>query len=244
MTPELQTERESQTEPALTESFGSYAGAVAICCLATVAAASLRGTLAESNLVLLYLLSVVLATVRFGRGPGIMTSILAVLSFDLFLVEPLHSFHVADPQYLLTFAIMLIVSLIISFLTANLRRQTQIAEVRASRANVQFGLSKDLAGALTVDQISEIAALHLASAFHGRGKILLANGGGFLDCAPLATLPGIGHGTPSVMAQAVFDRSHQHGETDPVSATGPLHFIPLRAPIRVRGVLVLFNCDW
>ena len=74
MTPDLQTEIESQTEPALAESFGGYAGAFAICGVATVAAASLRGTLAESNLVLIYLLSVVLATARFGRGPGIMAS--------------------------------------------------------------------------------------------------------------------------------------------------------------------------
>jgi K+-sensing histidine kinase KdpD len=203
----------------------------------------LRGALAEANLVLIYLLSVVAATFRFGRGPGILASFLAVLAFDVFLVEPIHSFEVADPQYLLTFAIMLTVSLIVSHLTANLRRQAQIAEARARRANVQYGLSKDLASAITVDQIREIVAMHLATAFHGTGNILIANPGGALDCSPLNSAPGIAHGSASAMAQAVFERKRGDLETDAVSAVGQLHFIPLRAPMRVRGVLVLFNGD-
>ncbi len=242
MSAQLQTELEDQSDPARGGSLGRYAGAVLLCCLASVVATLLRGVLAESNLVLIYLLSVVVATVRFGRGPGMVASFVAVLAFDVLLVAPLYSFHVDDPQYLLTFAIMLVVSLTISYLTANLRRQANIAKLRAGRADVQFGLSQDLASALTVDQINEIAAIHLASAFRGTGKILLANRCGVLDCSPLAGTPGIGHGTASVMAQAVFERDHKSGMADAVSAAGPLHFIPLRAPMCVRGVLVLVNC--
>jgi len=247
MRPDLHADIVSRTEPApepaQARGLGSYVATVLICCLATVVAALLRGVLAEVNLALIYLLSVVVVTVRFGRGPGILASILAVLAFDVFLVEPLHSFSVADTQYLFTFAVMLTVSLIVSHLTANLRRQAIIAKARARRADAQFGLSKDLASALTIEQISEIAVLHLATAFYGTGNILIANSGGTLDYSPLVTTPGIGHGTASVMAQAVFDRDHKEGETDAVSATGQLHFIPLRAPMRVRGVLVLFNSE-
>ena len=83
---------------------------------------------------------VVLATVRFGRGPGVVASLLAVLAFDLYLVKPYYSLSVADTEYLLTFAFMLAVSLIVSHLTANLRRQAVQDGMRPLR----------LAGALRV----------------------------------------------------------------------------------------------
>lgn len=223
------------------EDWTGYGGAVVICGLATLLALLLRGLLAEANLVLIYLLAVVVATFRFGRGPGMLASLLAVLAFDVFLVEPYLSLRVADPQYLLTFAIMLTVSLIVSQLTARLRQQAWIAQARARRADVQFGLSTDLASALAFDRIAEIALRHLALAFHGRGILLIADARGRLDCAALAGTPGGGHAR--AMAQAVFERAHRDGEAEPVSVTGQLHFIALRAPMRVRGVLVLLDCE-
>lgn len=223
--------------------WGGYAGALLICFVATGLAVLLGGTLAEANLVLVFLLSVVLATIRFGRGPGIAASLTVVLAFDFFLVQPLHSLTVADPQYLVTFAIMLTVSLIVSHLMADLQRQAQIADARARRADVQFALSRDLAGALSAGHISDIAALHLASAFQGKGKILLADRNGDLDCSPLADMPGIGNAATNMMAKAVFERQRKGSEAEAVSAAGVLHLIPLQAPMRVRGVLILVGCQ-
>ena len=68
-----------------------YFFACLYCVGATIAGRLLHGTLAEANLVLVYLLAVVLVTVHFGRGPGILASFLAVLAFDLFMVLPYHS---------------------------------------------------------------------------------------------------------------------------------------------------------
>src|SRR4051812_49875260 len=98
--------------PEIEPDWRGYAWVVLVCGAATALAVSLRGTLAEANLVLIYLLTVVLATVRFGRGPGVLASLLAVIGFDAYLVKPYHSLAVADPQYALTFVFMLAVSLI------------------------------------------------------------------------------------------------------------------------------------
>ncbi len=216
-----------------------YAWAALACGAATGVSLALRDTLAEANLVLIYLLTVVLATVRFGRGPGVVASLLAVLAFDLYLVKPYYSLSVADTEYLLTFAFMLAVSLIVSHLTANLRRQAVQAQAGERRASALFGLSKDLSAALTNEQIAEIAHSHLAAAFQLTGCVLIAQRDGKLDCAPLLRAAGIGHSTASVMAQAIFERQRKGGDPDAVTATGLLQFLPLRAPMRVRGVLVL-----
>jgi len=225
-----------ETEPG----WRGYAWVVLVCAGATALAVSLRGTLAEANLVLIYLLTVVLATVRFGRGPGVLVSVLAVLGFDVYLVKPYHSLTVADPQYLLTFAFMLAVSLIVSHLTANLRRQALMAQSGERRASALFGLSKDLSAALTNEQIVEIAEKHLADAFQMTGRVLTARRDGSLDCTPLAGTPGVDAASTSVLAQAVYETQRKgEGEADAVTVTGQLHFLPLRAPMRLRGVLVL-----
>jgi two-component system sensor histidine kinase KdpD len=63
---------------------------------------------ALTNLVMLYLLGVIFAAVRLGRGPGVMLSFLSVAAFDFFFVPPVLSFCVKVTQYLLSFFVMLL----------------------------------------------------------------------------------------------------------------------------------------
>lgn len=216
-----------------------YASAVLYCIAATVVGWLLHGTFAEANLVLIYLLAVVLATVQYGRGPGILASFLAVLAFDIFMVLPYHSLLVADPQYLLTFAIMLAVSLIVSHLMANQRRQAQLAQVRERRAIALFELSQDLSGALTGEQVSEVAVRHLDMAFQARVLLLVADRSDRLDISSVATLAGNTNIAAGIAAQAVYDRALHGDSSESMTALGQLQFLPLRAPMRTRGVLVI-----
>jgi two-component system sensor histidine kinase KdpD len=221
-----------------------FAWAVAACVLTTALALSLRGALAEANLLLLYLLAVVFVTVRFGRGPGILASFLAVLAFDIFLVPPYLSLSVADSQYLLTFAIMLVVSLIISHLTANLRYQAQIAFQRERRANALLELSKDLSGALSNEQISDIGVRHLNATFHARAVILfpVENKGLVtvgVDAASRVPLAD----AVLVIAKLVYEREVTIGYAEGATTSAGIQYLPLRAPMRTRGVLVLIPLD-
>ena len=58
---------------------------------------------------------------RFGRGPAALAALLNVAAFDFFFVPPRLSFAVSDVQYLVTFAVMLVVGLLVGQLTAGLR---------------------------------------------------------------------------------------------------------------------------
>jgi K+-sensing histidine kinase KdpD len=216
-----------------------YGWATLYCIGATLAALPLRSMLAEANVVLIYLLAVVLATVQFGRGPGVLASLLAVLGFDIFMVRPYHSLLVADPQYLLTFSIMLAVSLIVSHLTANLRRQALIAHYRERRAIALFKLSQDLSGALTGEQVAVVAMQHLDTAFQARVLLLVADRSGKLDSSPVAALAG-GAGLAACMAAlAVYQRARSAEASDRITVVGRLQFLPLRAPMCTRGLLVV-----
>lgn len=104
-----------------------YAAAAAGVALCTAVDWVLLRRLDSSNLVMTYLLVVVLDAFYFGRGPAILSAVLGVMCFDFFFVPPYLDFAVADSQYLLTFAVMLLVGLIISHLAASVRRQAALA---------------------------------------------------------------------------------------------------------------------
>ena len=86
-----------------------------------------RGNLEPTNLVMLYLASTVISAIFLGRGPSLFTAIAGVLAFDFFLIPPYLTFAVNDTQYIITFAALLIVSLVVTSLTARVREQAGAA---------------------------------------------------------------------------------------------------------------------
>ncbi|MDB5772433.1 MAG: osmosensitive channel His kinase sensor [Burkholderia sp.] len=218
--------------------------AVVACLLTTVLALPFRGLLDPTNVVVLYLLAVVLVAVRFGRGPGIFASVLAVLIFDFFLVRPYQSLTVADTQYLLTFGVMLTVALIISSLAANLREQARIAYYRERRTNALFDLSKALSAALTVEQIIDVATHHVEAMFQASAALLLPDEHGKLQpsAAGKNARPFV---SPVALhsAQAVFDSPLTSSPDSTVKTSGRVLYLPLHAPTCIRGVLAVISGD-
>ena len=109
------------------------------------------------NIAMVYLLAVVFVAARYSRGAAVATSILAVAAFDFFFVPPQGTFTVEDIQYLLTFAIMLAVGLVISGLAAHVRRQAEAqaalnveAETERIRSALLASISHDLRTPLAV----------------------------------------------------------------------------------------------
>ena len=104
----------------------AYGGAAVLIAVTSLIAAVLR-TLhladAEANTVMLFLAAVAYVAYRWGRGPAVLASILAVSVFDFFFVPPSLTLAVADAQYVVTFGVMLAIGLLISTLTSRLKAQ-------------------------------------------------------------------------------------------------------------------------
>jgi K+-sensing histidine kinase KdpD len=88
------------------------------------------------DLDMLYLLVVVIAAARFGRGPSLFAATLSVLSFDFFFIPPAFTFVIAE-RHVLTFLIMLAVSLLISGLSLRVKTEER-------RSSLLSALSHDL----------------------------------------------------------------------------------------------------
>lgn len=187
-----------------------------------------------ANIVMLFLLGTVLVALKCGRGPAALAAFLNVAAFDFFFVAPRLSFAVSDVQYLLTFAVMLIVGLLTGQLTAGLRFQARISSSRERRAQSLFELTRDLSAALLSSQVVELGEAAAQRNFGGLGLVLVA------DVNDQLKLPA---DPPADFDASVADwafRNEQAAGLATTTLSAQLwHYIPLKATMRVRGVLAL-----
>jgi two-component system sensor histidine kinase KdpD len=123
--------------------------ALAACALATATAGLLLKVFDLSNVVALFLFTVVLVALHWGRLAGAVAALVGVVSFDFFFVPPVYSFHVSDVQYLFTFALAVAVALF----TGRSAEQAREARLRVEGERLRHALlaavSHDLKTPLT-----------------------------------------------------------------------------------------------
>ena len=214
-----------------------YLWSALACVAVTLLSMPLAAHFDRSNIVAIYILTVVLVAVRFGRGAAALAAVLCVCSFDFFFVPPRFSFAVSDVQYILTFVIMLTVGLITGQLTAGLRFQARVAAHREERAGSLYEIARDLSGAVQIDQVVRISDESIERTFRAGAALLLPDAAGQLaQTSPRAEAALT---VDSGIAQWAFDRGEPAGfGTDTLPGSEVL-YIPLRAPTRARGVLAV-----
>jgi two-component system sensor histidine kinase KdpD len=214
-----------------------YLWAALACVAVTLLSIPLAEHFDRSNIVAIFILSVVLVAVRFGRGAAALAAVLSVCSFDFFFVPPRFSFAVSDVQYILTFIIMLAVGLITGQLTAGLRFQARVAGHREERAGSLYEIARDLSGAVQIDQVVRISDESIERTFRASAALLLPNAAGQLTVT--SSRAGAALSVDIGIAQWAFDKGQPAGfGTDTLPGTEVL-YVPLRAPTRARGVLAV-----
>jgi two-component system sensor histidine kinase KdpD len=129
--------------------------------------------ISPTNLVMIYLLAVVIAAVYLGRGPAILVSILGVLAFDFFFIPPYFTLVVSQTEYLITFAGLFVVGMVISALAVRAREQAEAAGRREAETAALYALSRDLAAADGLDAVLEAIQTHIRQTFDREALIHL-----------------------------------------------------------------------
>jgi len=134
-----------------------YASAAAGALLCTLAGLAMTPRFDIVNVAMVYLVAVVVVALRFSRGAAIACALLCVLALDVVFVPPQGVLTVNDVQYLLTFAIMLAVALVIAHLTEKRQDEAQAraklaieAETERVRSTLLASISHDLRTPLAV----------------------------------------------------------------------------------------------
>jgi two-component system sensor histidine kinase KdpD len=219
--------------------YPGYLWSVGITALITSLSAFAAGYVVLTNLVMLYLLGVMFIAMRFGRGPSVVASVLSVAAFDFFFVPPRFSFAVSDAEYLVTFAVMLLVGLVVSGLTVDLRSQAKIAGHRERRAALLYAFTRELGSTQTEDDIARVAVKHIDEEFEGQSVVLLPDLQGRIHYPKAQSIQYSLHGSDLGVAQWVFDLGKVAGRgTDTLPGTEGVYF-PMKGAARAIGVLVI-----
>ena len=228
-------------KPALqrTSRWPAYGKGMAVVVAASGAAWFMFPYFGPANLIMVYLMGVVFVAARYGRGPSILASIFSVAAFDFLFVQPYLSFAVSDTQYLVTFAVMLVVALVISGLTARTRLQADLARQRERRTAVLYAMSRDLATNRGVDTLANLAAQHLRDVFDSQVAVYLADPSGRLRLHMSEQLFFEFDPKDAGVAEWVFEHSQRAGlGTDTLPGAGAL-YLPMIGTHGAIGVVAV-----
>jgi two-component system, OmpR family, sensor histidine kinase KdpD len=197
----------------------------------------------RSNLIMVYLLSVLLTAASCGRGPAIIVSLLSVLTFDFFFVPPRFSFTVEEAQDIVTFIVMLLVSLVISHLATQMRQQAETARLQGRQAAAMHGLSRQLAATRGIANILQVAVRYIAEIFDCQVAALLPDEAGKFKLHPavgdLSAVIDKDIVKEMTIAQSAYETGEMAGwGTKTLPATDIL-YVPLHTANFTLGLLAL-----
>lgn len=192
--------------------------------------------LAETNIVMLFLLGVVIVAAWLGRGPAIAAAVASVLVFDFCFIPPYFSFAVSDAQYLLTFGVMLGIGLLISTLTARVQQQLQLSRQQERRTAALFRLTRQLSELVGSDFLVQTSGRQLAEIFSGEVVVFLRIENGvelrFGQQTSVAALP-----VNAVVAQWVAEHSQIAGAGTDTLPNATALFVPLVGSRQTVGAI-------
>lgn len=218
------------------ETWQAYIQSILLVAAATLLGQPIHLYLEPTNLVMIYLLVVVVIAVRLGRGPAVVAAIFSVLAFDIFFVPPRFALGVNDAQYLLTFAGLLLVGLVISALAAQANEQAQAARRREAQTIASYELSRNLVVAPESTAIAHVLRTHVSGLFECEAAVLLPDESGSLRFAE-TSFP-LDESERGVITWAYLHQEIVGPGSDPFRSTRDYHF-PLKTAQGGQGVLVV-----
>jgi two-component system sensor histidine kinase KdpD len=227
---------EVRTQEMVTQTWREVAFAAGVLALATLIAVALRSYFAATNLVMVYLLGVVAIAARCRRRVSLGASVLSVAAFDFFCVPPYLTFVVSDYEYLVTFAGMLVVALVISTLTARIRANVSQAEDREARTQALYRLSRTLSGQTRVFETARAAAELASEVFDARFVIFLLDDGKVSFRKRTSEYLPVPMAEESI-AQWVIDHGRKAGCRTENFSHATAFYLPLRGVREVCGVM-------
>ncbi len=224
---EKSTDEPPVREPARTRTrqnaTGFLAGLVAVGLATVIGKTIFPEQLAD--VVMVYLLGIVLVSLRWGLAPSLFAAVGAVVAFDYFCIPPLYTLAVADLRHIVTFAVMFLVAVVISGLTKRVRDQAESAREREVGTASLYALSRALASAKSRQEILLAGTKHIQQLLGGRVSALVPSPAGAL----VSNVEGAWTYEPDEKERGVAELVWQSGKpagagTDTLPASGGTYF--------------------
>lgn len=202
----------------------------------------------ESNIILILTIGVLfVSTFTYRYIYGVIASVLAVLSFNFFFIKPYYTFLISDTEYLITFLIMLIATLITSTLASRLKEEAIISAIKEKRIKLLYINNKKLLKSKSKLDIARHCKDSLVDIFNKDVLIVIKDG--------LSKTIEFNHYSNSIV-ESIYNSSLEKeslekcfsigtplGATTQIDSTRKIYYHPIKGKQSILGVIGIFSED-
>ena len=196
----------------------------------------------DSNIITVYILGVLLTSL-FTKGYtcGIISSLVSVMLFNFFFTEPRLTFHAYDSGYPVTFAIMLVASVITGTLASKLKSHAKLSAQAAFRTKVLLDTNQLLQKAQNDEDIINITATQIMKLLNRSVVMYSVRDGkltkGSLYSAQSDNLEDLFTTTERNTAEWVYFNKHRAGASTNVYSKAKCVYFSIRINNNIYGVI-------
>ena len=193
-----------------------------------------------TNQAMIYLLCVLFCGVRYGSVSAALAAVFSVLIFNLTAIEPRWSFAVTDAQYVVTFAVMLVVGLVAGQLVAHREDMAKAANEREHQTRMLFDASRELSQVLVEEDAYKVISGTLRHHLEVEAEFWVPEKDeDDDDTLRLERLEMVLKNVDPGIVRWCFDHRQSAGSGTHTLASSPYWYLPMTAGGKVLAVLVL-----
>jgi two-component system sensor histidine kinase KdpD len=190
------------------------------------------------SVLLVFLMAILASAILWGLLPSLLACVLSVLAFNFFLVPPVYTFAIADPDNAVALFFFFVVAVIVSNLTALARSQLVIARARARTTAALYAFSRKLAGIGSLDDLLWAIAHQVSSMLNVGTVVLMPD----KETGRLAVVSGYPpedrlEDEDHAAARRCWDAGAPTGEAAQTASDNARLFLPLRTGSGAVGVI-------
>ncbi len=186
---------------------------------------------------LVYLFVISILALVAGRGPVFVAAALSAFLWNFLFIPPRFTLYIYSVEDVLTFGMYFIIAIIMGTLTSRLRSQEKAVRSREERATAMYTLAREVASAVTMDDLLRTAVKQIGQAFSADVAFLLISPGGRLPSQPHAASTLALSEKEYGVAQLAFEKDKPAGRFTDTLPLADAQYLPLRAPNGVVGVM-------
>ncbi len=188
----------------------------------------------------IYLLSVLIVSAMYGKGPIFFSAALSALAWNFFFMPPTLSFEIGHAQDMLMVYAYFLVASLGGILNARIRKHEKLLILREERANLLYELTRNLSEATSVKDILTAGETHLKPVFKNEINLWIADKNGNLSIVDgINRVPDENEKDYAVARWSFENRKMAGWSTDTLSGARTLCF-PLLGKTNCTGVVLFY----
>ena len=205
----------------------------------TLAAELLKPYFGGETVPLIYMMGVLGVAYLSGLGPSLLAALASAVCYNFFFIPPIYSFTIADPVNVAALFFFLFTALIVSNLTARVRRQAELARNRAAITSALYGFSSSLASQAKLEDLLSTSVSQIAASLGADVVMMLPDAHRRLSVGASFPPGEVIEKADLGAAQWCFEHGRSAGRGSDTLPGAPRLFLSLRTSRGVIGVVGL-----